>query len=312
MNSVILAPQLSKYRISRRGRKLQIFDDQRTLLALPKDVPERTWAEILQREENDLIVYDIREEIVEEALRIGYESYMNKQTALFTAHVAAKAWLKLIDWHFYRHDPGEDPSAYPPCFIPKRVESWMPDELPDPSPKDTWCHQQLNVVEDATDEGFPQVSTSSSSLEYPVVEEIPQEYWFPGKVNLPHLLVQERLDMSGSVEGRRRPPVEAPCPWDVSESPRSEALGADSELLQKVTDYSTEDLLKKESTYSALKTTTPVEGSLQGAGDSAVPRARRRTGPDKSKVFSKARLDTQYEVSSEKVDTPPGEMVKRK
>lgn len=34
---------LAKYKLSRRGKKLQFSDDQRTLLALPKDVPERTW-----------------------------------------------------------------------------------------------------------------------------------------------------------------------------------------------------------------------------------------------------------------------------
>lgn len=55
-------------------------------------------AEILQKEENDLVVFDIREEILEDALRIGYERYMERQNALFTAHCAAQAWLKLIDW----------------------------------------------------------------------------------------------------------------------------------------------------------------------------------------------------------------------
>lgn len=43
MASSASSQQLNKYRISRRGRKLQVFDDQKTLLALPKDVPERTW-----------------------------------------------------------------------------------------------------------------------------------------------------------------------------------------------------------------------------------------------------------------------------
>lgn len=78
--------------------------------------------------------------------------------------------------HFYRHDPGEEPSAYPPCFIPKRVESWTPDELPDPSPKDSWGKQQLRVLEESPEEGLKDFP-SSSSIEIPVVEDIPQEYW---------------------------------------------------------------------------------------------------------------------------------------
>ncbi|XP_028178527.1 uncharacterized protein LOC135078411 isoform X2 [Ostrinia nubilalis] len=326
---------ISKYKISRRGRKLQATDDQRTLVALPKDVPERTWAEVLQKEENDLFIFEIREDIVEEALRVGYERYMDRQNALFTAHCAAQAWLKLIDWHFYRHDPGEDPSAHPACFIPKRLESWIPDELPDPSPKDTWCKQELNVVEDTPEEGL-QKWPSTNSLDVPVVEEIPSEYWFPGKVNVPDDMRRKR-EREESLGGDD----------DASDTTSpSEDLATESEVLQKITDYSTEELSQKDSTYSALKTTTPVDGSLHGAGDSVVDRLRtKRRHSEKSKVFSKAsmigrsratlppldigdsrsrisiisdcrlrnlRLDTQYEISSEKVDTPPGETVKRK
>ncbi|XP_073961675.1 uncharacterized protein isoform X2 [Choristoneura fumiferana] len=323
---------MSKYRITRRGRKLQVSDDQRTLIALPKDVPERTWAEILQKEENELIVLDVREELLEQAMRIGYEHYMERQTTCFTAHCAALAWLKLIDWYFYRHDPGEDPSAYPPCYIPKRRESWMPDQLPDPSPKDTWGQQNLPVLEETCEEDLKKCP-SSSSIDYPVVEEIPVECRFPGKVRLP---------------GMSNEALEYSLNYEDSESPSSD-LAADSELLQKVVDYSTEELsiqmTPQESTLSALKTTTPVEGSLHGAGDSTLQRPRKRASLQKSKIFSHAsvqgrsratlpplmtgdshshisaisdcrlrnlRLDTQYEVSSEKMDTPPGEVVKRK
>ncbi|KAJ0174888.1 hypothetical protein K1T71_009996 [Dendrolimus kikuchii] len=275
-NTVQIDPSLSKYRISRRGRKLQVSDDQRTLLALPKDVPERTWAEILQKEENDLIVLDIREEIVDLALTICYERYMEKQNALFTAHCAAEAWLKLINWHFYRHDPGEEPSAYPPCYIPNRAESWIPDELPDPSPKDTWGRQELNVVEEEPEEALEKWP-SDASLEWPVVEEIPSEYWFPGKINWPEELTStdENIEKTSYTTS------------DSGQQTSEEPLGAESEVLQKVTDYSTEVLSAKSSLYSALKTTTPVEGSLQGAGDSTVARPKRRL-TEKSKLFSKA------------------------
>ncbi|KAL0870850.1 hypothetical protein ABMA27_004694 [Loxostege sticticalis] len=266
---------LSKYKISRRGRKLQATDDQRTLVALPKDVPERTWAEVLQKEDNDLFIFEVREDIVEEALRIGYERYMDKQNALFTAHCAAQAWLKLIDWHYYRHDPGEDPSAYPACFIPKRLESWIPDELPDPSPKDTWCKQELNVLEDTPDEGL-QKWPSTNSLDMPLVEEIPSEFWFPGKVDVPDAMRRKHVTQDSTED-------------DSSDSTsRSEDLATESEVLQKITDYSTEELSHKDSTYSALKTTTPVDGSLHGAGDSTVDRLRpkHRRHSEKSKIFS--------------------------
>ncbi|CAK1550315.1 unnamed protein product [Leptosia nina] len=323
-------PDKSKYKLSRRGKKLLMADDQRILTALPKDVPERIWAEILQKEEDDLLILDIREEILEAALAVCFEKYMERQTALFTAHCAGQAWLKLIDWHFYRHDPGEDPSAYPPCYIPKRTESWIPDDLPDPSPKDTWCKQDLIIQEECQEEGLKKWP-SSSSLDIPAVDEIPSEYWFPGRVNIPWAKESEHYAKVLS--------------YDSSSIISEPNIGAESEVLQKITDYSTEELSNKDSTYSALKMTTPVDGSLQGAGDSIVDRLRpKRKTTEKSKLFSRAsmlgrsknslppldgdsrsrisiisdcrlrnlRLDTQYEVTSEKIDTPPGEIVKRK
>ncbi|XP_059057719.1 uncharacterized protein LOC131851261 isoform X2 [Achroia grisella] len=309
--------------------------------------------EILQKEENDSVIFDIREEIVEEALRIVYERYMERQNVLFTAHCAAQAWLKLIDWNFYRHDPGEDPSAHPPCFIPKRVESWIPDELPEPSPKDTWSRHELNVVEETADEGL-QKWPSNDSLDVPVVEEIPSEYWFPGKINMAEEFRRSGEKIDSCVEEKPLVVMAGVSGvWNyvqtLSESTSSLShgnLAAESEVLQKVTDYSTEELSQKESTFSALKTTTPVDGSLHGAGDSAVDRLKpKRRHSEKSKLFSRAsmlgrsknalppldigdsrsrisiisdcrlrnlRLETQYEISSEKVDTPPGEIVKRK
>ncbi|XP_060804702.1 uncharacterized protein LOC106137186 isoform X2 [Amyelois transitella] len=326
---------MNKYKLSRRGRKLQSSDDQRILVALPKEVPERTWAEILQKEENDLMIFEIREDIIEEAMNICYSKYMERQTAEFTVHCAAAAWLKLINWEFYRHDPGEDPSAYPPCYIPKRLESWIPDDLPEPSPKDSWCKQDLIVVEESIDEP-PQKATSSESLEMPKIEPIPSEYWFPGKINVPE-----------EMRWRRDKPVSAS---DIITSTPSistdEMVGAESEILQRVTDYSSEDISPTDSQFSALKTTTPVEASLRGAGDSVVDKIRpKRHHSEKSRMFSKGvmsgrsknflapldlgdsrsrisiisdcrlrnlRLDTQFEVTSEKMDTPPGENVKRK
>ncbi|XP_045775239.1 uncharacterized protein LOC123874100 [Maniola jurtina] len=324
---------MGKYRLSRRGKKLQLSDDQRTLIALPKDVPERTWAEILQKEDNDLFIFDIREDILDEVFRICYQKYMAKQSTLFTVYCAAEAWLKLVNWYFFRHDPGEDPSAYPPCYIPNRVESWVPDDLPDPSPKDTWCHQELSVLDDCQEEGLRKWP-SSSSVDMPVVESIPEEYWFPGKVNLPkEYSTKSSEDVASTIS---------------YEESVSDNVCAESEVLQNVTDYSTsEDVSAKESTISGVKNTTPVPSSLQGAGDSAGGggRFKTRQRSEKSKLFSSKpsvasrskgflppldgdsrsrisiisdcrlrnlRLDTQYEITSEKIDTPPGAALKRK
>lgn len=33
----------SKYTLTRRGKKLSLYEDSKFITALPKDVPERTW-----------------------------------------------------------------------------------------------------------------------------------------------------------------------------------------------------------------------------------------------------------------------------
>ncbi|XP_046969454.1 uncharacterized protein LOC124536857 [Vanessa cardui] len=330
-SSIKASSNIGKFKLSRRGKKLQLSDDQRTLVALPKDVAERTWAEILEKEENDLMIYEIREEIIEEALKICYKKYMAKQNVLFTAYCASEAWFKLINWYFFPHDPGEDPSAYPPCHIPKRKESWQPDDLPDPSPKDTWCKQELEVQEEIQDEALRKWP-SSSSVDVPVIEDIPKEYWFPGKVNLPNDQTEMSDDTSKTIT------------YETESTSSPGNIGTESEVLEKVTDYNNGEISAKESLLCDLKTTTPVNGSLQGAGDSTVDKLRpKRRTIEKSKLFSKGsmlgrskgalppldgsrsrisiisdcrlrnlRLDTQYEITSEKIDTPPGEVVRRK
>ncbi|XP_041981870.1 uncharacterized protein LOC121735205 isoform X2 [Aricia agestis] len=89
----------------------------------------------------------IREDIIDQAMDVCYERYMEQQKFAFTAHCAAEAWLQIIDWYYFRHDPGEESSAYPPADIPNRELSWIPDDIPEPSPKDTWCRHDLEVGE---------------------------------------------------------------------------------------------------------------------------------------------------------------------
>ncbi|XP_063365921.1 uncharacterized protein C2orf81 homolog [Cydia amplana] len=324
---------LNNYTVSRLGRKLYV-DDQKVLVALPRDIiPERTWAEVLQKEDTELMVLEIREDIVEEALNIGYGRYMERQTAPFTSHCAALAWLKLIDWHFYKHDPGEDPSAYPPCFIPKRVESWTPDEMPLPSPKDAWGRMNLNVVEEVVEETLRRWP-SSQSVDLPVVDEIPPECRFPGKVLLPGYIYDESSDYDTIT---------------FDESVSSD-MATESELLQKVTNYTPAETSIKSMTTTTFGSqkgttteTTEVSSPLHGGGDSATRPSKMRSQSTKSKIFNRSsmqrskislpplhtdsrsrvsvisdcrlrnlRLDTQYEITSEKIASVPKVNIKRK
>ncbi|XP_063386872.1 uncharacterized protein C2orf81-like [Cydia fagiglandana] len=328
-------PILNNYAVSRLGRKTAV-DDQKVLVALPRDIiPERTWAEVLQKEDTEMIVLEIREEIVEDAILIVYEKYMERQIAPFTVHCAAQAWLKLIDWYFYKHDPGEDPSAHPPCFIPKRVESWTPDEMPSPSPKDSWGRMNLNVVEEVVEETLRKWP-SSQSIDLPVVDEIPPECRFPGKVLLPGYMYEESYDYDSIT-------------FDESVS---SYMATESELLQRVTNYTPAETSNKESmtltTFDSQKDTTTEttkeSSPLHGAGDSPIPHSKIHSHSTKSRINTRSsmlarsrnalpplqsdsrsrasaisdcrlrslRLDTNYDMSSEKLVSPPKVNMKRK
>ncbi|XP_013140730.1 PREDICTED: uncharacterized protein LOC106105053 isoform X2 [Papilio polytes] len=333
----------SKYTLTRRGKKLSLFEDSKFITALPKDVPERTWVDIFQKEENDLMIFDIREEILESALNTCYLNYMKKQNVAFTVHCAVKAWLKIIDWYFYRHDPGEEVSASPACFIPKREASWQPDEPPEPSPRDPFCRQKLVVLEDETKD-IPKEGFSITSLEYPVIEEIPEECWFPGRVNIP---IEE--DMSSEAGGSQDYEVSIQSypslyNYSVASSTTSvftsdDNLVAESEVLQKVTDYASDKALKAESpkklsrvaqSAATLGSASSVKSShsrrqpfVQPRAPSQTTRSRATLPPLSSSSQSplsiisdcrlrNLRLDTQFEVGSEKVELSSVENVKKK
>ncbi|CAH2269077.1 jg27025 [Pararge aegeria aegeria] len=262
------SPIIAKYKLSRRGKKLQISDDQRTLIALPRDVPERTWAEILHKEEIDLMIFDVREEILEDTFNICYQKYMARQNSLFTVHCAAEAWLKLLNWYII-----------------------LPSSCTEESLSSNVCAES-EVLQNVTDYNTSEAISAKVTFVFYVVkaERISRAFYF--------------------------------------KTPSVQVLYA----------------YIQESTCSELKHTTPVHGPLRGAGDSAGERAKTKRRTEKSKVFSKSnmigrskgllpplagdsrskmsiisdcrlrnlRLDTQYEITSEKINTPPGEPVKRK
>ncbi|KPJ12824.1 hypothetical protein RR48_10454 [Papilio machaon] len=363
------------------------------------------------------MIYDIREEIFETALNICYQNYMKKQNVTFTVHCAVKAWLKIIDWYFYRHDPGEEVSASPACFIPKREASWQPDEPPEPSPRDPFCRQKLVVLEDETQdipkEGFsitsldypvieeipeecrrevsaspacfipkreaswqpdeppepsprdpfcrqklvvledetqdiPKEGFSITSLDYPVIEEIPEECRFPGRVNIQ----MEEEDMSSEAGGSQDYEVSYQSypslyNYSVASSTTSvftseDNLVAESEVLQKVTDYGSDKALKADSPKKKLSRVAQSSVTMGSAEASVKSSHSRRQpfiqpfGPSSQSTRSRAtlpplstssqsrlsiisdcrlrnlRLDTQFEVGSEKVDLSSVENVKRK
>ncbi|XP_047992588.1 uncharacterized protein LOC125231241 [Leguminivora glycinivorella] len=210
--------------------------------------------------------------------------------------------------------------------------------MPSPSPKDAWGRQNLNVVEEVVEETLTKWP-SSQSIDLPVVEEIPPECRFPGKVMLPGYMDDESYDYDSIT-------------FDES---MSSDMATESELLQKVTNYTPAETSIKDKESMTMMTfgsqkgtatnTTDINlSSLHGGGDSATQQSRIRSHSTKSKIFNRSsmlgrsrnslpplhsdsrskgsvisdcrlrslRLDTQYELSSEKIDSAPKVNVKRK
>ncbi|CAG9565076.1 unnamed protein product [Danaus chrysippus] len=214
----------------------------------------------------------------------------------------------------------------------------------------------MNVQEDFQEE-ITKKTPSTSSLEMPVIEDIPEEYWLGFLTEFRHSIYLNEMWMN-----------------ELDETDSS-LWSRESERLQRITDYSEPRLetqlnrsLVIRSQQSVLGWSISVtSGSQQGAGDGGDVRVeevhegemketsrRSHKRTEKSKLFSKARwpdfplfclvcwadpevpspplegdsrsrvsiisdcrlrnlrLDTQYDITSEKIDTPPGEVVKRK
>ncbi|GBP17994.1 hypothetical protein EVAR_16939_1 [Eumeta japonica] len=184
-------------------------------------------SEIVHKEEVDLFIFEIREEILDESMKICYEKYMKEQAVSFTIDCAVRAWLKLMDWHFYRHDPGDEKYASPACFIPNSEVSWIPDELPRPSPKDSWAKMDVGEESEASGKSVFRKSTSASSLDYPTVEKISSEHHFPGKVQI-------EVDNANEL-------LERTITYTSSSVLESSVVGSSSEVLERVTDYPDEE-----------------------------------------------------------------------
>lgn len=84
-----------------------------------------------EEEERDLIIYSIRNEIIDIALQKCYENYLQNQSIKFVAHCAHKALVKLLELEFYYHDQGR------PYYFGH--PDWMPDLPLEPSPSDSYC-----------------------------------------------------------------------------------------------------------------------------------------------------------------------------
>ncbi|KAK6629765.1 hypothetical protein RUM43_003583 [Polyplax serrata] len=117
--------------------KLQLELQEEDEKLIP-EVEHQKWIDIWEKEETDLFILSLREEIVQKCLNTIYENYLNRQVVTFTVHCAYLAWVKAIGIYYMFKDPGDS-------YNPEVRGSWEPDEEPEPSVIDSWGSQCIKA-----------------------------------------------------------------------------------------------------------------------------------------------------------------------
>ncbi|KAB0793673.1 hypothetical protein PPYR_13293 [Photinus pyralis] len=93
---------------------------------------------ILERQEEDLVVYAVREELMTRVMNECYKSYIEKQSVKLMVHCAHRALVQLVNFGCFNHDPGS------PFY--ENHPAWSADSPPRPSPVDNWAAGTIPVL----------------------------------------------------------------------------------------------------------------------------------------------------------------------
>lgn len=93
---------------------------------------------IFEQEQTDLIIYSIREELLDRVMDEVYAKYMQKQSIKYTVHCAYHSLLQILSTEFFVHDKGH------PFYTGHPF--WAPDREPKPSPPDTWAGYNVPIL----------------------------------------------------------------------------------------------------------------------------------------------------------------------
>lgn len=131
---------------------------------------------IVQNQEILCDILFVLEEIVNKALYMCYSNDIKKKTVLFMVRCAYQAMLQLLDLNFYVHDPGRNDFSSDP--------DWIPDELPAPSPPDTWAAFNVPFVTCEKTETVQESPSKVISQERSTLEmvSVATDYSLPGSL----------------------------------------------------------------------------------------------------------------------------------
>jgi len=127
------------------------------------DFPKEKWQSIFQEEEQDNILFQMRNELVSPAIDYLYEEHMKKEVVPFIVECFKEAWIQAIEWSELRKEG-------------KEVEgTWKEDEEPLPSRPDNYssiCMSRDNVSSNDGESIDKEENMSNYSLPAPSQESI--------------------------------------------------------------------------------------------------------------------------------------------
>lgn len=100
-------------------------------------INDEKWLEIIQKQERNLIVLEIREEILVETFQKCNEIHTQKQCAEFVVSCAHEAWKKIIYINFFYQDSF--------ALNSKRDSNWCADREPSICKQDTWAANKIPI-----------------------------------------------------------------------------------------------------------------------------------------------------------------------
>ncbi|XP_077998981.1 uncharacterized protein LOC144451936 [Glandiceps talaboti] len=98
---------------------------------VPGRFTEGDWSHLLEREEGEEFIVDMVEEIVDSAMTVIYDNYIQRQLFPYTITQAKDAILQIIEWQFLARDEGEGDVI--------NDQSWQEEGEPIPAVTDSWA-----------------------------------------------------------------------------------------------------------------------------------------------------------------------------
>ncbi|XP_030835020.1 uncharacterized protein C2orf81 homolog [Strongylocentrotus purpuratus] len=98
---------------------------------IPGRFTETDWNSMLDKEDGEDFVIDIVSNIVDSALTVIYDNYIQKQLHPYVVTQARDAILQIIEWQFLARDEGETQ--------PENDATWLEEDEPMPCVPDAWA-----------------------------------------------------------------------------------------------------------------------------------------------------------------------------